>query len=213
MRAALKRCWLLPLAYIIAVVPVANAIAASPADDDTVEAVWKAQQVNFEYRGYSTIYSCQSLEDKLQVILRSVGAREDLQLRSYACNEEIGVARFQVSLQSPVVASEANIREITTHDAKDELVARVNGEKLAAPEDLPRFAAVWKTVSFARDRDMRLERGDCELVKQLRREILPRLSVQVVKDNVRCSSSLGNAGRPRLIVSALVPAERAAKRP
>jgi hypothetical protein len=208
MRAALKRCWLLPLAYIIAMGPVANAIAAAPAEGETVEAVWKAQQVNFEYRGYSTIYSCQSLEDKLAVILRSVGAREDLQLRSYACNEEIGVARFQVLLQSPVAASEANIREITTHAAKDELVARVNGEKLATPEDLPRFTAVWKTVSFARDQDMRLERGDCELVKQLRREILPRLSVQVVKDNVRCSSSMGNVGRPRLIVSALVPAKQ-----
>lgn len=211
MRAALKRCWPLPLAYIIAVGPVANAIAASPADGDTVEAVWKAQQVNFEYRGYSTIYSCQSLEDKLEVILRSVGAREDLQLRSYACNEAIGVARFQVSLQSPVVASDANIRELTTHDAKDELVARVNGEKLATHEDVQRFEAVWKTVSFARDRDMRLERGDCELVQQLRRQILPRMSVQIMKDNVSCSTNLGNAGRPRLTVSALVPAERATK--
>jgi hypothetical protein len=34
------------------------------------------------------------------------------------------------------------------------------------------------------------------------------MSVQVVKDNVRCSSSMGNAGRPRLIVSALVPAKQ-----
>lgn len=212
MRSALKRCWLLPLAYIIALGPVANAIAASPADGDTVAAVWKAQQMNFEYRGYSTTYSCQSLEDKLEVILRSVGAREDLQLRGYACNEEIGVARFQVLLQSPVVATEANIRELTTHDTQDELVARIHGEKLATPEDLHRFDAVWKTVSFARDRDMRLERGDCELVKQLRRQILPRMSVQVVKDNIRCSSSMGNSP-PRLIVSALVPAERAVKQP
>jgi len=213
MRSALKRCWLLPLAYIIALGPVANAIAASPADGDTVAAVWKAQQMNFEYRGYSTIYTCQSLEDKLAVILRSVGAREDLQLRGYACNEEIGVARFQVLLQSPVVATEANIRELTTHDTQDELVARLNGEKLATAQDVHRFDAVWKTVSFSRDRDMRLERGDCELVKQLRRQILPRMSVQVVKDNIRCSSSMGNTGPPRLIVSALVPADRAVKQP
>lgn len=85
--------------------------------------------------------------------------------------------------------------------------------KLATPEDLPRFTAVWKTVSFARDRDMRLERGDCELVQQLQRQILPRMSVQVVKDNVSCSTNLGNAGPPRLTVSALVPAERAVKQP
>jgi hypothetical protein len=200
-------CGLAVLAYMIAVAPAGAAVTASSAAGN-VEAVWKAQQVNFEYRGYSTTYSCQSLEAKLGVILRTVGAREDVQLKSYACNEQLGIARFQVLLQSPVIATPDNIREITTHDAKDELIARVNGDALAKPEDVPRFTAVWKTVSFSRDRRMRLERGDCELVQQLRQQILPRMSVQIVKDNVRCSSSFGNVGPPRLTVSALVPVER-----
>jgi len=198
------------LAYMIAVAPVGAAVTESPAAGK-VEAVWKAQQVNFEYRGNSTTYSCQSLEEKLGVILRSVGAREDMQLKSYACNEQLGIARFQVLLQSPVIATPDNVRQITTHDAKDELIARVNGDQLATPENVPRFPAVWKTISFARDRRMRLERGDCELVQQLRQQILPRMSVQIVKDNVRCSSSFGNVGPPRLTVSALVPAEREEK--
>jgi hypothetical protein len=185
-------------------------MADAPVDGESVMAVWKPQQVDFEYRGYSTAYSCRGLEDKLELILRSVGAREDVQLRSYACDEQIGIAKFQISLQSPVVASEDNVRELTTHDAKGELIARVNGEKLPSAADLPRFTAVWKTVSFARDRRMRLERGDCELVQQLRRQILTRMSVRVVKDNVRCSSSMGNIGPPRLTVSALVPMEEAA---
>ena len=196
------------IGYITIAAPGA-AVADAPEQCERVEAVWKAQQVNFEYRGYSTAYSCRSLEDKLELILRTVGAREDVQLRSYACDEGIGIARFQISLQSPVVASEENVRELTTHDPKGELVARVNGEKLPSAADLPRFMAVWKTVSFARDRRMRLERGDCELVQQLRRQILPRMSVHIVKDNVRCSSSMGNIGPPRLTVSALVPADQA----
>lgn len=207
------RLWLsLPVA--IAYITIAStARADAPADGASVEAVWKPQHMNFEYRGSSTSYSCRSLEDKLELILRSVGAREDVQLHSYACDEQIGIARFQISMQSPVVATEENVRELTTHDAKGELIARVNGEALPSAADLPRFAAVWKTVSFARDRGMRLERGDCELVQQLRRQILPRLSVQIVKDNVRCSSSTGDIGPPRLTVSALVPADRAAKLP
>lgn len=203
---------LLALAFV-AMAPLGTAAADAPAPAESVEAVWKAQQMNFEYRGYSTSYSCRSLEEKLELILRSVGAREDLQLRSYACDEQMGIARFQVLLQSPVVASPENIRELTTHDAKGELIARVNGEQLPSAADLPRFTAVWKTVSFARDRRMRLERGDCELVQQLRRQILPRMSVQIVKDDVRCSSSMGNIGPPRLTVSALVPAEEAARLP
>jgi len=195
---AARPWWVAAVAYITIAAPVAA---------DSVEAVWKPQQVSFEYRGYSTTYSCRSLEDKLELILRSVGAREDVQLRSYACDEQIGIARFEILLQSPVVATEDNLRELATHDARDELIARVNGEKLPSAADVPRFAAVWKTVSFARDRRMRLERGDCELVQQLRRQILPRMSVHIVRDNVRCSSGMGNIGPPRLTVSALVPAD------
>ena len=203
------RRWRHTLVALLALVPVAVMADSTEAE---VTAVWKAQRVNFEYRGYSTMYSCRSLEDKLEMILRTVGARENVRLQSYVCDEQLGIARFQISMQSPVIASEENIRELTTHDSKDELVARVNGAQLPGAADLERFPAVWKKVSFARDRYMRLERGDCELVEQLRRQILPRMSVQVVKDNIRCSSAFGNIGSPRLIVSALVPAKDPLKR-
>lgn len=205
-RSLLKRR-LRAFACMAAIAPVPAVMANSVADRENVTAVWKSQQVNFEYRGYSTTYSCRSLEDKLTMILRTVGAREDVQLRSYVCDEQLGIARFQVAMQSPVVASEENIREITSRDSKDELIARVKGEKPPSAADLERFPAVWKKVSFSSDRNMRLERGDCELVQQLRQQILPRMSIQVVKDNLRCSSNLGNVGPPRLTVSALVRAE------
>lgn len=193
---------------LTAALALAPAVLLANPTEEQVTAVWKAQQVNFEYRGYSTTYSCRSLEDKLEIILRTVGARENVRLQSHVCDEQVGIARFQISMQSPVVASEENIRELTTHDSKDELVARVNGEQLPTANDLERFPAVWKKVSFARDRYMRLERGDCELVQQLRRQILPRMSVQIVTDKTSgCSSAFGNVGSPRLTVSALVPAK------
>lgn len=201
-----RRRWTLALACMLALSLPVTAATANSHSEQIVTAIWKSQQVNFEFRGHSTTYSCRSLQDKLVMILRTVGAREDVRLHSYVCDEQLGIARFQVSMQSPVVASEENVREATQRDAKDELIARVNGEKLASATDVARFPAVWKTVSFARDRQMRLERGDCELVQQLRRQILPHMSVRVVKDNVHCSTGLGHVGPPRLIVSALVRA-------
>ncbi len=54
-----------------------------------------------------------------------------------------------------------------------------------------------QTRSLSRQRRVR------ELVEQLLRSILPRLSVQIVNDNVRCSS-FGNLRPPRLTVLALV---------
>jgi hypothetical protein len=169
--------------------------------------VWKPQRIDFVYRGYSTLYSCSGLQDKLEKILTAVGARSDsVELRAYSCDDQLSTARFEIALASPVEATPENVQELTTYDARDELAARVRGERLANAEDLQRFPAVWKTISFARSREMRLEPGDCELVLQLRRQILQRMSVQIVSDRVHCSD-FGNIGRPRLTVSALVPAE------
>lgn len=182
----------------------AGVASAQPQPDEVVEAVWKPQQMNFVYHGYSTLYSCRSLQDKLQKILSTVGARGGIELRAYSCDDQLSTARFQIALASPVEATPQNVQELTTYDAQDELMARVRGERLASGEDLQRFPAVWKTISFARSREMKLAPGDCELVLQLRRHILPRMSVQIVSDQVRCSR-FGNIGNPRLTVSALVP--------
>jgi hypothetical protein len=181
--------------------------AQSQPDATVVEAVWKPQRINFVYRGYSTLYSCGGLYAKLDKILTTVGARGGVELRGYSCDDSLAIARFQIALTSPVEATPQNVQELTTYDAHDALIARVRGERLASAEDLQRFPAVWKTISFARSREMRLDPGDCELVLQLRRHILPRMSVQIVSDNVRCSE-FGNIGRPRLTVSALVPLEQ-----
>jgi hypothetical protein len=183
------------------------ASAQSQADEPVVEAVWKPQRMNFVYRGYSTLYSCHSLQQKLEKILMTVGARGGIELRAYSCDDDLAIARFQIALTSPVEATPQNVEQLTSYDAQDELVARVRGEHLASAEDLQRFPAVWKTVSFARSREMKLAPGDCELVLQLRRHILPRMSVQIVSDQVRCSP-FGNIGKPQLTVSALVPVKK-----
>jgi hypothetical protein len=180
--------------------------AQSPADETVVEAVWKPQRVNFVYRGYSTLYTCSGLRHKLRKILTTVGARDGLELRAYSCDDALSTARFQIVLISPVEATPENIEQLTAYDGRDELVARVRGERLATAEDVERFPAVWKTISFARSRQMKLAPGDCELVQQLRQHILPRMSVHIVSDRVRCSQ-FGNIGKPQLTVSALVPVE------
>ena len=186
--------------------------AAAAESSDPVTAVWKSQRMNFVYRGFSTMYSCQGLREKLEKILLSVGAREGIAMRANGCSDELVSGTFQIVLQAPVIATEETMRELTTYDSTDELAARVRGDSLPKAEDIERFPAVWKTVSFARDGGMRLDPGDCELVQQLRRQILPRMSVQIVRNDVHCSSAFGNITPPRLTVSALVPLEADSKK-
>ncbi len=94
------RTFLVKLAALLALAPAA--VLADPTDEQ-VTAVWKAQQVNFEYRGYSTTYSCRSLEDKLEIILRTVGARENVRLQSYVCRR---AARHRPLSDSDAVAGD-----------------------------------------------------------------------------------------------------------
>ena len=68
------------------------------------------------------------------------------------------------------------------------------------------MAAAANVTALASCGEMKLSPGDCELVLQLRRHILPRMAVQIVNDQVRCSE-FGNIGKPQLTVSALVPIE------
>ena len=113
-------------------------------------------------------------------------------------------ARVRIKLNSPRPADPDTVRSLTTYDARDELIARAQGVNLPGPADLERFPAAWETISFVRDASMGLSPGDCELVRQIRREIIPRLAVRIERDNIRCSAVFGNISRPRLTVDALV---------
>ena len=168
---------------------------------DPVEAVWRAQRLMFEYRSEGAMYRCDALKYKITMILQRLGARERLQVHGVKCRDFAGMAQFEVFMESPVAATAENIRDITHYNSKDELIARLRGMPLALPEDLERFPAVWETISFRGGGKLRLEDHDCALVQQLRRQVLPNMSVQVIKDINRldCSHST-----PRLTVMALV---------
>jgi len=169
-----------------------------------VEAVWKVQSLSFAYSGYATVYSCDALLSKVRVILQSLGARDSLRIRSLGCTDMVTHGRMEITLESPVEATPENIEAITTHDSKQVLVARVRNEELVHTEDVRSFPATWKTVSMSRDRNLKLGPSDCELVEQLRRDVLPRMSIRVEHERLRCSAVFGNIGQPQLRVAALV---------
>lgn len=195
-----ERTWISVVA-IASLLAGANALAAP----DYIPAIWKSQSLEFAYRGTTTAYSCSTLQRRLEAILRSVGARDTLSVVMQRCTDQ-AEAYVQIKLESPVEATEENVAAATRHDSEDLLIAKVRRETLpTAAEDVARFPAEWKTISMSRDRQLKLESGDCELVKQLRREVFPRLSIRIVHDNLRCSVAFSNLGQPQLSIAALVP--------
>jgi hypothetical protein len=191
-------------------ITVSSSVAARTPDPppsralQLVEAVWRVQSLNFAYSGYATVYSCDALLKKVSEILLTLGARDTMRIRSIGCADMMTHGRMEITLESPVEATPENIEAITTYDSKQQLVARVHNEHLASAEDVQRFPATWKTISMTRERALRLGPSDCELVEQLRRDVLPHMSIRVESDRLRCSTVFGNIGQPQLRVAALV---------
>jgi hypothetical protein len=186
-----------------------SAVARTPKPEPSralqiVEAVWKVQSLRFAYSGYATVYSCDSLLEKVRDILQVVGARDTLRIRSWGCTDMVNHGLMEITLESPVEATPESIQALTAYDSTQELIARVRNERLDRAEELPRFPATWKTVSMSRERQLKLGPSDCELVEQLRRDVFPRMSIRVEHDRLRCSVVFGNIGQPQLRVAALV---------
>lgn len=181
------------------------ASAVALASPDYVRAVWRQQSLEFAYYGTTTAYSCSTLQRRLEAILRSVGARDGISVVMQRCTDQ-AEAHVQITLESPVEATEANIAAVTEHNSTDELAAKVRKVTLPTAETIERFPAEWKTISMSRDKALDLDSGDCELVKQLRRDVFPRMAIRIVHDNLRCSVAFGSLGQPQLTVAALVAA-------
>ena len=197
MRHAICACLIL-LALSLAPLSVTT---AEEAPQDRIEAVWRPQRLAFQYHSEGRVYACDILEHKIRRILTQLGAREQIIVRRVSCRDFAGTARLEVIMESPVIASPENIREITAYDSEDELIARVRGVPLPSAEDLERFPVVWESISIHRARKVHLERADCALVQQLRRQILPKMSVQITRDIERADCTQDS---PRLTVMALV---------
>jgi hypothetical protein len=168
----------------------------------TIQAVWKVQHVTLSYRAVDSAYTCAALLARLRSILLHLGAHEAITIAVRGCDEPGGFGTASITLASPIEATVETLDQLTRHDAKSELIARLRGITPDSAELLPRFPAVWKTISFANALHLRLSPADCHLLGQLRREILPKLSIRIIEDEIRCSTT--SVIRPRLTVAALV---------
>jgi hypothetical protein len=174
-------------------------LGASPApardENPNIDAIWLPQVVSFTYHADDTFYTCSNLWQKVTGILAHLGARTMAPYHRIRCDDFAHTVRLQIALESPAEATPANILAVTTFDSEDQLVARLKGKQLPTAADVPRFPAAWTTHSF-RNSEMRLTAGDCELVQQLRKQVLPKLSVQVLNEPTRCTASLSRGGMP-----------------
>jgi hypothetical protein len=161
---------------------------AAGASERVIEAIWRVQHLDFRHYSPGRRYTCDALKNKVRAILRSMGAHEALTIDA-GCSGDLIVQQIsaRISLAAPVEATVENVQAATTFDSRDELVARLRDTRLPTAVDLERFPASWRRVSLSRDNRLHLEAGDCELLNSIRKQLLPRLGVNIRVWGRRCS--------------------------
>ena len=106
---------------------------------------------------------------------------------------------------SPVEATNANVRSITTFTAAERLLAHVNRQPLPTTNSLERFPAQWRTVSLTRSRLAGSSGADCEFLRALSKQVFPHLAIRVTRQLTGC---VATQIQPRLIVEALLPVQQ-----
>lgn len=208
MSHARSRFWMIAPFFAFLGCAAAYAADAGEAKEDAVakpvEAIWKPQEISFYFQSFTTFYSCTGLEGKLERIMGALGAQDaNVRVRSAECPNSIArMPRVVVEVISPVEATPEAIADRDKNKSTRELVARLKGERAEGAEITTQFPAQWKRVSLSRG-SLGLEPGDCELIEEIKRKVLPKLAVRVVKDNLSCSPNQITIGQPQLEVEAL----------
>jgi len=159
---------------------------AEASNSATIASVWKQHKLDFHYFGRTSRYSCDGMSDKVRMLLTQMGARRDMKLFSYGC--EIGHIRLDGI--NPGLSIE--FWAAAPAGAADK-VAAVPGAKPgdakpadAKSDDARLLDARYQPFGFRQDAFRNLDIGDCELVEEFVRQVLPKFATRGVKQDIAC---------------------------
>lgn len=176
----------------------------------TVNAVWVEHEVNLNYMGFTSYYSCDGLRDKVVWVLKQLGARPDFKVTTRGCSRSTGpelMPGVRIVAALPAEATPEVLAQIASEASKRELVARAKGISATAAEATAQFPARVKRIEFrsARTGAGQLQDGDCEFMEQARRQLFPQLGVRVVQGQASCTPNQLTLGAVQLTVEVLEP--------
>jgi hypothetical protein len=171
-RAAVGLCAAWAMAPLDAALAAPPPAAPAPAAGLPVAAVWKERRLAFVYMGRTSRYSCDGLSDKVSALLLELGARRDLKISTIGCND-FGRPRVNGAMPS------LNIT-FSSPALPDAAAKPLRGGDLAALD--ARFVPFSITGDAFRNMDL----GDCELVDEFMRQILPKLTARDLKQDIAC---------------------------
>ena len=139
---------------------------------DPLPAVWREQRLDFSYMGRTARYSCEGLRDKMSSLLLDLGARRDLKVSVLACDESAALRRGYVGPRLSIVFSSPALPDAALQPLRS--------------GDLSGVDARYESFTLTSDAFRNYGVGDCELVEEFARQILPKLATKDVKQDITC---------------------------
>jgi hypothetical protein len=146
--------------------------AAGEGTGNPVAAVWKEQRLDFSYMGRTARYSCEGLRDKMRSLLLDLGARRDLKVSLLGCDESAPLRHGYLGPRLSIVFSSLALPDAAA--------------KPLRPGDLSAVQARYESFTLTSDAFRNYTVGDCELVEEFTRQILPKFATKDVKQDITC---------------------------
>lgn len=165
------------MGFALAAQRLAAQVLGAPASGDTVAgtrvlAVWKEQHLHFFYLGRTSRYSCDGLHDKVRAMMLDLGARRDLKVAALGCADYGSVSPRSGTPSLNIVFSALVPADPTAKPARD--------------GDLAATDARFEPFTIASDAFRNMSMGDCELVEEFARQILPKFVTRDLKKDITC---------------------------
>jgi hypothetical protein len=167
----------------------ADTAAAPPAH-------WVERTLDYTYMGFTTKYSCDGLRDNVRDVLLALGARKsDLKIQSRGCTRLNGPEEFP---------------GVSAHFWVLQPLAPEDVGKAADPAS---NAARWQTVDLVRINGASWDQGQCELLEQMQKKVLPLFTSRNVNFHSSCFPHEVSPGEIQFTVDVLRPTPPAAATP
>jgi hypothetical protein len=127
---------------------------------------WRHHEAKFDYFGITSLYTCDGLEDKVRLILRYFGARDDLQVHAYGCPR-----------------GPDSISHTSWVTVQFDTLAAAGADAAAA--DI--VQARWMPIRLNAQRPFFMGAGDCELIDQMRPMLTKNFSLRDLAYNANCT--------------------------
>jgi len=130
-----------------------------------VDAVWQEQEVEFTFLGLEVAYACDVMEARVKMLLRHVGADDDIKVTIPPCpgfNEPQKRHRIKVRFSTLVPAGEG---------------------------DADIVKAEWSEVELGKWHPRPVDDGECELLEHFQKYLLPAIEHEVIEGKTRCGAA------------------------